>query len=781
MKNSATFELQGTYIRSGGFRPFFWKIAAEANLTGWISNSEKGVLFCIEGTDEQISSFIRSMPATVPGAFRLTSVSLIKRKTNLPESKQNNSFRIINSEYDLPPQTIPPDRAPCIACSMETLNPSSNRFSYAFSNCALCGPGYSYALRTPFIRRNTSLTAFPVCADCKQDCENENDRHHAGSETLTCPKCGPQFFLLDMYGELVTDDNPLCIARDSIQKGEIVALQSLYGGFQLFTNAFNVDTIQRLRRKRKLPDRPLSLIARNTEVIRKYCICSEEELRLLASPAAPVMILKRKKNIADPLPQEISPDTDTLAVALPSSLPEKLIFEHIGYESPEPFDILVTCGDNRPGKAECLDIDEIFNRLMAFTDKFLCHDLNTSHPCPPSILTMCGEKPLFLRRARGYVPEEVRITKKLSRTVGAFGSDAQAAVALAFDNRIVPSQAVGSIESGTETGILDDLFERFTYLFDRVPDIMACDMDQDSYSARACADFADLHGLPLITVQSHHAHALACMAEHGLQHALAIVFNGGSAGPDGTLWGAECLEARMDGFSRFASFQPSVSDNNRPARLFLERLAEKQITASPPLLTRLGVDESEYRQWQKRLLSYNGQKQTHSALRLINTVCAGIGIAPDFCTYPDRCLLILRKYAEMYDRTQPIPEEISSIFRFELHDENRFRLIDWNPCFINLSRLDNIPEEIKPVYAAAFYQALSESILAMCLFAESESGIREIVLSGSVFSDPVLRMETEKLLTLRNFKVYTHEQLPCDESCIPAGQAYAAGLVPDDD
>ena len=773
MKNCVTFELRGA-VQTGGVRPFFWKIVSEAGLTGWTANSDKGIFLRLEGTDEQISSFIRSLPATAPGAFRLNSVCVIKRETNVPDDKCQPFFRLLDEVKEIP--EIRADRVPCPDCVREALDSSSRRYCYPFFSCAECGPQYSYALRSPFIRRNTSLTAFPMCADCKAEKENTDDLHHCHSETLACPHCGPQFFLLDMYGDLVSDANPLCLAREALKNGEIVAVQALYGGFQLFADAFNQDTILRLRRKRKLPDRPLCLMARDLETIRKYCECSEKEAELLTSPAAPVLILRKKKNpeAVPPLAEAISPDTDTLAVGLPPSLPEKLIFEHRTEISVPPFDMLVTCGDNRPGKAECLDIDEIFNRLMAFTDKFLCHDLKTSHPCPPSICQVYKGKTIFLRRARGDVPQGIATEKPFPKIVGAFGCDSQAAVAIGMTGQIIPSQAVGTLDGDAETGILREMFERFTYLFDCVPDVMACDMNRDSFSARACADFADLHGLPLVTIQTHHAHALACMAEHRLKRALALVLNNGSPGPDGTEWGSECLDARLDGFSRIAAFQPGSAENRRPARLFIEQLIARSIEPSPELLARLGVDYNEYELWKKQYVQ--PAELTHSALRLINTICAGIGIAPDFCTYPDRCLLLLRKYAQRFEPGSAIPEQISSRFQFRSSDENGFRLIDWSETFCRLAELKYVSEKDKVLYAEAFYRALADSLLDMAEFARENTGLREIVLSGSLFQDPVLLAETEQKLAAGGFQVFTHELLPSDESCVPIGQTYAAGF-----
>ncbi len=773
MKSCITFELKGM-IRSSGVRTFFWKIAAEAGLTGWITNAEGGaVSLRLEGTDLQISTFIRSLPSRVPGAFGLRSVMLVKRETDVPDEKCEPSFRILDQTGKLP--DIPLDRAPCPDCIREMLSPASRRYCYPFFSCSKCGPAYSLLLRSPFVRRNTSMTAFPLCPDCRAEKEN-GGAHFRHSELLACPQCGPQFFLLDMYGDLVTDVHPLCEARESLKNGEILAVQSLYGGFQLFADAFNQETIRRLRRKRNQPDRPLSLMARNLEVIRKYCECSEAEAELLTSPAAPVVILTKKKDCS--LPEIISPDTDTLAVGLPSSLPEILLFERLDSALyPASFDLLVTCGDNRPGKAECMDIDEIFNRLMAFTDKFLCHDLKTGYSCPPSVCQICNGRTIYYRRSRGCVPHQVKSGFRLNRNVAAFGCDAQVAVALGAGEKIVLSQAVGHLDGQAEAGVLQDMFERFTFLYDRAPEIIACDMDRESFSARIGSELADLHGLPLITVQTHHAHALACMAEHGLKHALALVMNSGSPGPDGTEWGSECLEAKLDGFRRLAAFSPAERLPGRPARLFLEYLIRNHADPSAALLERLGADPAEYELWKKQ--NHVPADLTSSPLRLINAVCAGIGIAPGFCTYPERCLLLLRKYASRFDRNGRVPDHISVQFRFKCVEDHDFRQIDWTETMLNLAKLRSVSEEEKVLYAEAFYDALAESMLAMSLFAESCAGLREIVLSGSLFQDPILLDKTCRRLEARSFRVFTHVHLSGNESCVPVGQAYAAGLADD--
>src|SRR5262249_30398439 len=85
-----------------------------------------------------------------------------------------------------------------------------------------------------------------------------------------------------------------------------------------------------------------------------------------------------------------------------------------------------------------------------------------------------------------------------------------------------------------------------------------------------------------VGVQHHHAHAAACLAEHGeAGPALALVFDGTGYGTDGTIWGGELLRCDLADFERVAHLEPiplpggeaAIREPWRAAASYLERAA----------------------------------------------------------------------------------------------------------------------------------------------------------------------------------------------------------------
>lgn len=111
-----------------------------------------------------------------------------------------------------------------------------------------------------------------------------------------------------------------------IQKGEIIAIKGL-GGFHLACDATNETAVTRLRALKRRDSKPFALMARDLDIIRRFCTVSEAEAQLLASPTAPIVLLK--SNSTGRLPEAIAPGLNTLGFMLPTTPMHALLLKRM--------------------------------------------------------------------------------------------------------------------------------------------------------------------------------------------------------------------------------------------------------------------------------------------------------------------------------------------------------------------------------------------------------------------------------------------------------------------
>ena len=102
------------------------------------------------------------------------------------------------------------------------------------------------------------------------------------------------------------------------------------------------------------------------------------------------------------------------------------------------------------------------------------------------------------------------------------------------------------------------------------PEIISCDLHPDYYSTM----WARQQGLPVRTIQHHHAHAAACAAENAIEEPyLAAVWDGTGLGTDGRIWGGEFFLVENGRFARISHLRPfllpggdaAMKEGERPA------------------------------------------------------------------------------------------------------------------------------------------------------------------------------------------------------------------------
>ena len=269
-------------VQGVGFRPTVWRLARAGGLRGEVLNDAEGVLLRIGGAAPAIDSFLEALRREPPPLARIDSIECQPYLGSLPAV-----FRIADSAEGSARTEVAPDAAVCPACREEIADPLQRRYRYPFANCTHCGPRLSIQRAIPYDRARTTMAPFDLCSACRAEYENPADRRfHA--EAIACHACGPRARLFRLDGRAMSfDQHSMLDDVDAVcgllQKGEIVALKGL-GGYQIACDATNVEAVARLRRLKRRDSKPFALMARDVEIIRRYCTLGREEATLQFNP-----------------------------------------------------------------------------------------------------------------------------------------------------------------------------------------------------------------------------------------------------------------------------------------------------------------------------------------------------------------------------------------------------------------------------------------------------------------------------------------------------------------
>ena len=289
--------ISGT-VQGVGFRPTVYRIAKDLNLKGDICNDGEGVLIRVSGSQESIEKFVKIIQLESPKLANINQLTRIVCQQNF----EFNDFIISDSINTVVKTQIVPDAATCEDCKQEIFNPLSRYYRYPFTNCTHCGPRFSIINSIPYDRHHTSMKTFTMCSECSSEyADIENRRFHA--QPVACYTCGPQAWLERADGKPITasmfsmldDVDAVC---SLLQKGEIVAIKGL-GGFHLACDATNQAAVEKLRQRKQRHHKPFALMARDIEVIQKYCNPTPKEKELLESIIAPIVLIDYGRRVGE--------------------------------------------------------------------------------------------------------------------------------------------------------------------------------------------------------------------------------------------------------------------------------------------------------------------------------------------------------------------------------------------------------------------------------------------------------------------------------------------------
>ncbi|MGQ0456032.1 MAG: carbamoyltransferase HypF [Hyphomicrobium sp.] len=770
-------------VQGVGFRPFVWRHARALGLRGVALNDADGLLIRVAGEPACVSQLLERIERDGPPLASVESVETGPfHDDNWPAG-----FEIIDSRPGHANTEVAPDAAMCADCERDIFDPFSRRFRYPFTTCTNCGPRLSIIAGMPYDRVATSMAAFDLCPACAAEYGDPADRRfHA--ETVACYACGPKAQLIRFDGKAVSFEQSSMLddvdgALGLIQKGEIVAIKGL-GGYQLACDATRCDVVDRLRALKHRDRKPFALMARDLEIIRRFCTVTADEESTLTSAPAPIVLLQADGG--ERLPASVAPGLTTLGFMLPTTPLHALLLRRM--DRP----VVMTSG-NCSNAPQVTSDHEARAQLGSITPYALIHDRDVVNRVDDSVVRAAAGAVRVLRRGRGYAPSAIRLPSgfEAAPEILALGGDLKSAFCFVKNGAAVLSQHIGDLDDAGTNEEFARTIALYRDMQAATPQAIVCDMHPEYRSASLAHALAKAGRVPLHEVQHHHAHVASCLAENGWAidgpPVLGIALDGLGYGSDSAIWGGEFLLADYRAFERIGTMKPVAmlggdSASREPWRnLYAHLMAEmgwapfamnfadlevfKALAAKPRIILdailRDGVNAP--------LASSCG--------RLFDAVAAAAGVCFERQGYEGEAAAQLEA---IVDHEALLSKDSSLDYPFTLPRLGGKGLPYIEPVAAWNAILGDLILKTPPgVIAARFHRGLARVIAAFAVKLakrDSVDGARfdTVALSGGCFHNRVLLEQVVRRLEEKDFHVLTQSRVPAGDGGLALGQAAIA-------
>lgn len=739
-----------------GFRPFIYSLSKKYRLKGTVQNNLDHVLILLEGAEDKLEEMVNEIKMSSPPLSKISEISV--EEVPVIGFKE---FTIAMSQAS--GEAVPwiaGDAAVCEECLNELKDPSNRRYQYPFINCTQCGPRYTIIRRLPYDRPNTTMKTFQMCHACQLEYNDpKSRRHHA--QPICCPECGPGLTLYNQRKEQLAENlSAVAQAVRFIKQGSILAIKGI-GGYHFACDAQQEQAVDQLRIRKKRPQRPFAVMVKSLEAARELCHISHQEADRLTSSDMPIVILRRKKHSL--LPDKLSPGLSTLGVMLPYAPLHHLLFEETGLSC------LVMTSANSTGLP--MPYKESVNSLYDIGDYCLTHNRDIYLPVDDSVVQCEGESLMYIRRARGFVPDPLLTEQNVDRIL-ALGGNQKNTFAIGKQNHVIMSPHIGDLENEEMIQSFESQLQHFKKWLKVDEKYIAVDK-HPFYASQSIVE--KLNG-EVIPVQHHHAHHVSCMEDNGLKEScFGLILDGTGYGEDGHIWGFECLYGNANSVERLGHLQYTPLPGGEQAVKEPWRNAVGMLLHYWPLEGKALAEELFPDKWSEintidRMIKYKlNTPLAGTCGRLFDAVSAMLGICCT-STYEGEAAIKLSDY--MYQTSN----ESDEAYSFHLNtDSHHFLELDLSPMIREILQ-DQFNQRPLAQIVQTFHQTIVSSCVEMVLkAAEKRPELnRAVVLSGGSFQNIFLAREMKRQFQKKDFNVYTHKNVPCHDGGLSLGQIIIA-------
>ncbi len=712
-KGNQSFEIHIRGLVQGvGFRPFIYRLARQMQLDGWVENSNRGVLVGIKSSQQQAQHFAGMIESEAPKAASIHSIEL----TDSGEAMEPGFIIRESSNVSDEITGISPDIAVCEDC-LKDLKQQKHRLNYPLINCTHCGPRFSIIHDLPYDRHQTTMAGFDMCDDCRKEYEDVADRRfHA--QPLACNQCGPHYTM--NTGQKSIEDFQVLL-RESVvlvEQGELLAVKG-QGGYFLLCDAENQQAVDRLRALKGREGKPFAVMFRDLESARECLHINAEEEILLKSWRRPIVLLKKKKDLAP----GVSNKLDTMGAMLPY-----MPFHYQFFEQSKLAAVVLTSA-NFSEEPILINDQKTSEKLSGKVACIISYNRAIHNRTDDSVTAVFGKHPVILRRSRGWVPSPVRLGFDVEGIFAA-GAELVNSFCLGRGKQAILSQYIGDLKNMATLDFYQESISRFERMFRMKTSLFVSDLHPDYLSTKYAKARADDLDIPFLSVQHHHAHIASNMAEHGLDEpVIGISFDGIGLGDDGRLWGGEILYCDLQEYERISHFEyvpmpGGDKASKEPWRMALSYLyhtfGEEALSLRIPAWEKTKKSD-------RRLLVQAMQKDinsplTSSAGRLFDAVAAITGI----CTHASFHAEAPMRLEAAIDHREKVRYEVAP-----------GPVISWKPVMRSIIQDLDSGTAARNI-SARFHNTVVEIILQSSQKISRERGAKKVLLSGGTFQNRYL-------------------------------------------
>jgi hydrogenase maturation protein HypF len=747
-------------VQGVGFRPFVYNQAALFDLKGWINNNTDGVYIDVEGQEENLDKFIHNLKHKKPFLARIENIIIDEKELINYESFEIRASERKNEKITL----ISPDIAVCEDCIDDITDSSNKRYKYPFTNCTNCGPRFSIIKAIPYDRDNTTMSKFTMCKECNEEYTNPADRRFHAQPNV-CKECGPYLWIEDSRGMKVETEDVLGLVRQKLKDGNIFAIKGI-GGFHLICDAKNEVAVKQLRNRKNRPDKAFAVMMKDIENVKKYCHLNIEEERVIAGSRKPIVILEKAASYD--LSEYIVPNQKTLGVMLPYTPLHYLLFE-------DNIEALIMTSANVNGLPLEYKNKSAVENLGNIADYFLLHNRDINLSIDDSVVRVVDNEVRILRRARGYVPEPIKMEN--TKEILACGSNMKNTFCIGKEKFLFLSQYNGNLENIETIEHYENNIEQFKNIFNFTPKYLACDMHPNY----ASSEYAYSSVLPKIQVQHHHAHIVSCLAENNIsRRVIGIVYDGTGYGTDGNIWGGEFLLCDYKKFTRLGHLdyikmpggEKAIKEPWRMAVSYIYKMFKAKIWNE--CITETQMREILIRLYGKKAVNIISMieadincPKTSSIGRFFDAVSSLIGIR-DKITYEGQAAIELEAIAS---------HKSLDFYEYDIVAEEGY-IVKPEKIIADIIK-DKLLGEKPSIISDKFHNTIVKFTKDICKQIRKDTEINEIALSGGVFQNSILLKNLINEFKNEGFIVYSNKLIPTNDSGVALGQIVIANEILD--